>query len=99
MIGALGTIVGALAATPIHYRFGEKGLLIMAACAAVVAVVALWAARPAASADVMLPLRVIDLGRKDYAATLELQRRLCARARRRRIMASTTCSCWWSTNR
>lgn len=26
----------------------------------------------------MLPLRVIDLGRKDYGATLELQRRLCA---------------------
>lgn len=26
----------------------------------------------------MLPLQVIDLGRKDYAGTLELQRRLCA---------------------
>lgn len=26
----------------------------------------------------MLPLQVIDLGRKDYAETLELQRRLCA---------------------
>ncbi len=26
----------------------------------------------------MLPLRIIDLGRKDYAATLELQRGLCA---------------------
>lgn len=25
----------------------------------------------------MLPLRVVDLGRKDYAETLELQRRLC----------------------
>jgi lipoate-protein ligase B len=25
----------------------------------------------------MLPLRVIDLGRKGYAETLELQRRLC----------------------
>ena len=51
MISALGTIVGALAATPIHYRFGEKGLLIMAACSAFVAVVALWAAHPATSEE------------------------------------------------
>jgi len=48
MISALGTIVGALAATPIHYQFGERGLLLMSACAAVVAVLALWAAGPAA---------------------------------------------------
>jgi len=48
MISALGTIVGALAATPIHYQFGERGLLLMSACAAVVAVLALWAAGPGA---------------------------------------------------
>jgi hypothetical protein len=42
MISALGTIVGALAATPIHYHFGEKGLLAMAGVAALVAVMALW---------------------------------------------------------
>ena len=46
MISALGTIVGALAATPIHYHFGEKGLLIMAGSSAVVAILALWAAGP-----------------------------------------------------
>lgn len=46
MISALGTIVGALAATPIHYHFGEKGLLVMAGGTAVVAVLALWAAGP-----------------------------------------------------
>ena len=46
MIAALGTIVGALAATPVHYRFGEKGLLVMAGCSAVVGVAALWASHP-----------------------------------------------------
>lgn len=46
MISALGTIVGALAATPVHYHFGERGLLIMAGAAALVAVGALWAAGP-----------------------------------------------------
>jgi hypothetical protein len=44
MIAALGTFVGALAATPIHYRFGEKGLLVMAGCSGIIAVVALRAA-------------------------------------------------------
>ena len=44
--GALGTIVGARAATPVHYHFGEKGLLIMAGGTAAVAIIALWAARP-----------------------------------------------------
>ena len=51
MIGALGTIVGALVATPVHYYYGEKGLLAMAGSAAMVAVVALWsAAAPATRA-------------------------------------------------
>ncbi len=77
MISALGTMVGALAATPIHYHFGDKGLLVMAGGTALVAVGALWAAGPR-SAALMLPLRVIDLGRRGYAETLELQRRLCA---------------------
>jgi hypothetical protein len=44
MISALGTIVGALAATPIHYHFGDKGLLILAAGTALIAIGALWAA-------------------------------------------------------
>ena len=47
MISALGTIVGALVATPIHYYFGEKGLLLMAATVALVAAFAL--ARAAAT--------------------------------------------------
>ncbi len=48
MISALGAIIGALAATPVHYHFGEKGLLLLSASSAVVAVVVLWAApRPA----------------------------------------------------
>jgi hypothetical protein len=42
MISALGTIVGALAATPIHFHFGEKGLLAMAGATALVSAVALW---------------------------------------------------------
>ena len=46
MIAALGTIVGALAATPIHFRFGQAGLLVLAGCSAIMAVVALWSARP-----------------------------------------------------
>ena len=46
MISALGTIVGALAATPIHYYFGAKGLLLMAGGTGAVAVLALWAAGP-----------------------------------------------------
>jgi hypothetical protein len=46
MISALGAIVGALAATPIHYHFGEKGLLLLAAGTAVVATVVLWSAGP-----------------------------------------------------
>jgi hypothetical protein len=50
MISALGTIVGALAATPIHYHFGDKGLLIMAGGTALVAVGALWAAGPRSAA-------------------------------------------------
>ena len=37
MISALGTIVGALAATPVHYYYGERGLLAMAAGTALVA--------------------------------------------------------------
>jgi hypothetical protein len=49
MISALGTIVGALAATPVHYHFGEKGLLLMAGAAAAVAALALWAAGPRSS--------------------------------------------------
>jgi hypothetical protein len=46
MISALGTMVGALAATPIHFHFGGKGLLSLAAASAVLAVLALWAAGP-----------------------------------------------------
>ncbi len=46
MISFLGTIVGALAATPIHYQFGEKGLLVMAGGTGIVAIFALWAAGP-----------------------------------------------------
>ena len=46
MIGALGTIVGALAATPIHFHFGEKGLLLLAGVSAIVSILALWAAGP-----------------------------------------------------
>ena len=44
MISALGTMVGAIAATPIHFHFGERGLLILAGGSALTAVVALWAA-------------------------------------------------------
>ena len=51
MISALGTIVGALAATPVHYRFREQGLLAMAACSGLGAIVALWAARPGPSRE------------------------------------------------
>jgi hypothetical protein len=46
MISALGTIVGAHAATPIHFHFGEKGLLALAGVSAALAVLALWAAGP-----------------------------------------------------
>jgi hypothetical protein len=44
MVGALGTIVGALVATPVHYYYGEKGLLAMAGGAALVAFIALRSA-------------------------------------------------------
>lgn len=47
MIGALGTMVGAIAATPIHFHFGERGLLALSGSSAVVAVVALWTAASA----------------------------------------------------
>jgi len=47
MISALGTVVGALLATPLHYRFGERGLFALSAAAALVAVIAL---RPASEA-------------------------------------------------
>lgn len=50
MISALGTMVGAIAATPIHYHFGERGLLALAGGSALVALVALWSASSPASA-------------------------------------------------
>jgi hypothetical protein len=51
MVSALGTIVGALVATPVHYYYGEKGLLAMAGSAALVAFIALrLAAAPASGA-------------------------------------------------
>jgi hypothetical protein len=37
-------MVGAIAATPIHFHFGERGLLILAGGSALAAVVALLAA-------------------------------------------------------
>lgn len=44
MISALGTIVGALMATPLDYHFGERGLFALSAASALVAVIALWPA-------------------------------------------------------
>ncbi len=49
MISALGTIVGALAATPLHYRFGDRGLLSLAGAAFVGAILMLRP-RPAMAA-------------------------------------------------
>jgi len=41
MISALGTVVAALAATPVHYFYGQAGLLATAGIAALVAAIAL----------------------------------------------------------
>lgn len=50
MISALGTMVGAIVATPVHYHFGDRGLLLLAAVAAVLATLALWASSTPATA-------------------------------------------------
>lgn len=50
MISALGTMVGAIVATPVHYHFGDRGLLLLAAAAALLATVALWASPTPAAA-------------------------------------------------
>jgi hypothetical protein len=49
MVSALGTIVGALVATPVHYYYGERGLLAMSGSAALVALIALRSAGAPAS--------------------------------------------------